>query len=226
LKNIFLKIGVPVALLLLYTLAAWVFNADLRVARLVYVENEQWPGVGNFPWNFIYDYAAYPSLVLAGISLIVLVAGFYYRSLVKYRIQVLFLVLLLVLGPGLVVNVMLKDTHGRPRPREVIEFGGKHNFFQIWQAGDTGKNSSFPSGHAAAGFYLMAPWFLLRRRNPPVAIGCLLFGIGYGSLVGAARIMQGGHFLSDVVWAGGLVYLTGEILALLLKPERYGMGNI
>lgn len=221
----FLKIGVPVAVLVLYTLAAWVFDADLEVARLVYIENEQWPGVHNFPWDFIYDYAVYPSFMLAGISLIVLVLSLYYQSLVKYRVPATFLVLLLVLGPGLVVNVLLKDNHGRPRPREIVEFGGKHEYSQIWQKGDTGKNSSFPSGHASAGFYLMAPWFLLRKKRFPLATGFLVFGMAYGSMVGAARIMQGGHFLSDVVWAGGLVYLTGEVLALLLKTDHYSLGE-
>jgi len=222
-KNTFLKIGVPVAVLFLYTLAAWFFDADLQIARLIYVENEQWPGVNNFPWDFIYDYAVYPSFMLAGLSLIVLALGLYYTSLAKYRVQAIFLVLLLVLGPGLVVNSLLKDNHGRPRPREIIEFGGKYEYSQIWQKGATGKNSSFPSGHAAAGFYLIAPWFLFRRKNLPLATGFLVFGMAYGSVVGAARIMQGGHFLSDVVWAGGFVYLTGEFLALLLKTDHYSI---
>ena len=35
-----------------------------------------------------------------------------------------FLVLSLLLGPGLLVNVILKDNWGRPRPGSVVEFGG------------------------------------------------------------------------------------------------------
>jgi len=224
-NRLLIRFGLPIALLLTYTLVSWVYDFDLRVAHLAYIENEQWPGVNNFPWNFLYDYAAYPAFLMAGTSLIILVLGLFVRSASRYRRQSLFLVLLLILGPGLVVNVMLKDTQGRARPREIIEFGGKHQFSQIWQKGDTGKNSSFPSGHASAGFYLMAPWFLLRRNNRAIAAGCLLLGIAYGSFVGTARIMQGGHFLSDVVWAGGFVYLTGEILALALKPEDWDMSG-
>jgi membrane-associated PAP2 superfamily phosphatase len=218
-SHILYRIGIPVAGLLLYTLIAWVFDADLRVARLVYVENKQWPGINNFPWNFLYDYAAYPAFFIAGISLVVLLLGFFARSLAKFRKQSLFLVLLLALGPGLVVNVIFKDNQGRARPREITEFGGKHQYSQIWQLGETGKNSSFPSGHASAAFYVMAPWFILRRKNISAATVCLFIGIGYGALIGATRIMQGGHFLSDVVWAGGFVYLTGEVLSLLLKLD-------
>jgi membrane-associated PAP2 superfamily phosphatase len=216
-----LRFGVPIAVLLIFTLIAWLLDADLEIARLVHVENKQWPGVGNFPWDFLYDYGVLPAFILAGAGLAVLLAGFILRRAARYRSQALFLVLLLAVGPGLVVNVILKDNHGRPRPREIIEFGGKHHFTQIWERGETGRNSSFPSGHASAGFYLVAPWFLLRRRHRPAAAGCLLAGLSYGSLVGAARIMQGGHFLTDVVWAGGLVYLTGEALALVLRPEKY-----
>jgi len=32
-------------------------------------------------------------------------------------------------------------------------------------------------------------------------------------LVGLARIMQGAHFVNDILWAGGLAYLTGELLS-------------
>lgn len=208
------------------TLFVWALEADLEVARLVYVENEQWPGIESFPWDFIYHYAVLPSLLMAGASLIILLLGFIYRSMAQYRMQTLFMVLLMLLGPGLVVNVLLKDNMGRARPREIVEFGGQHQFTQIWQKGDTGKNSSFPSGHAAGAFYLIAPWFLLRRKKPGPAAACLIFGLAYGSLVGAARIMQGGHFLSDVIWAGGLVYLAGEILVRLLRLEDQQPGSL
>ena len=44
---------------------------------------------------------------------------------------------LLLLGPGLLVNVVLKDNStGRARPSQVLEFGGSHQFsspFEISQ---------------------------------------------------------------------------------------------
>jgi hypothetical protein len=36
----------------------------------------------------------------------------------------------------------------------------------------------------------------------------LALGIGYGSLIGAARMIAGGHFLSDVIWAAGMVWIA------------------
>ena len=154
-----------------------------------------------------------------GFSLLVLLVGTVARPLKLYRKQALFLVLLLIVGPGLLVNVLLKDNLGRARPRELIEFGGKYEFSQIWEMGKTGKNSSFPSGHSSVGFYMIAPWFLLRRQKRSKGLVWLAGGMGYGLLIGGARILQGGHFLSDVVWSGGLVYITGELLILLIFPD-------
>ncbi|MCW5200676.1 hypothetical protein VU07_02530, partial [Desulfobulbus sp. F4] len=37
---------------------------------------------------------------------------------------------------------------------------------------------------------------------------------------GMARILQGGHFPSDILWAGGLLYLIGGTLALLMRIDR------
>ena len=47
----------------------------------------------------------------------------------------------------------------------------------------------------------------------------LLAGACYGALMGVARMAQGGHFPSDVLWAGGVVYLVGLSLYYLLRLD-------
>jgi len=79
---------------------------------------------------------------------------------------------------------------------------------------------SFPCGHCAIGFYVSAPWLVLRRRRPRLALGFLLGGLGWGLTMGAARMMAGGHFFSDVVWAGGMVWLVALALYPLLRPDE------
>ncbi len=218
-KNVF-RVGVPVAVLLLLTLIICAGDADIRLARLVYGENGPWPGIDRFPWDFIYIYAPYPAFIIAALSLAVLVNGLFTSKLNDYRSHALFLILLLALGPGLIINVILKDNYGRARPREIVEFGGSYKFTQVWEKGDTGKNSSFPSGHASVGFYLMAPWFIFRQKKRAMGMTFLLIGLSYGFLVGTARIFQGGHFLSDVLWSGGLVYITGELLCIIMNRKN------
>ncbi|MCI5227143.1 MAG: phosphatase PAP2 family protein [Candidatus Electrothrix sp. AX2] len=143
--------------------------------------------------------------------------------LAPWRKRAIFILLLLALGPGLVVNVLLKGELGRPRPRQIVEFGGEYQFTQCWQPGEGGSNSSFPSGHATIAFFLMAPWFILRdekEQKKRYAEIFLLTGILFGTLVGIARILQGGHFVSDILWAGGLLYLLGSILGLALGMHK------
>jgi len=43
--------------------------------------------------------------------------------------------------------------------------------------------------------------------------------LAYGSLLGATRIIQGGHFLSDVLWSGSLMcFLVATLQAVLPTP--------
>jgi membrane-associated PAP2 superfamily phosphatase len=70
------------------------------------------------------------------------------------------------------------------------------------------------------GFYLMAPAFLLYPRRRGLAGAFLGLGLLGGGLMGMARIVQGGHFLSDIVWSGGIVYLTGLFLSCLITWNR------
>jgi membrane-associated phospholipid phosphatase len=71
-------------------------------------------------------------------------------------------------------------------------------------------NCSFVSGHAALGFSLVAFAFLFppgdMRRRVTVA------ALAIGTVIGLGRIAQGAHFLSDVVYAGLLVYGTTAAL--------------
>ena len=48
----------------------------------------------------------------------------------------------------------------------------------------------------------------------------LVAGLALGSAVGLGRMLQGGHFLSDVVFAFWTVYLIGAMLAWLMLERR------
>jgi lipid A 4'-phosphatase len=122
-----------------------------------------------------------------------------------------FIALSMVLAPGFIVNTVLKDHWGRARPNQIAAFGGTQEFSPApLPARQCSRNCSFPSGHAALGFSLVAFAFLLPHgtsRRCAVAAA-----LGFGALIGLARIAQGAHFLSDVVCAGLLVY--GTVAAL------------
>lgn len=118
-----------------------------------------------------------------------------------------------LLGPGLVIEGVFKNTVGRPRPVQIEPFGGSQAFQGPFALGENPEaHRSFCSSHAAAGFALMglgltcAPAW--RRR-------WLLIGLVSGAVIGAGRIMQGGHFLSDVIFAFYAVWFSCELVAWL-----------
>lgn len=118
----------------------------------------------------------------------------------RWRRRAQVLLLALVLGLWGVVNVGLKDHWGRPRPTEVSALGGPHPFQSAGTVSPyCDRNCSFVSGHAATGFTLMAVGLL---GTPATRRRWWRIGVVAGLLVGAGRVLQGGHFLSDIVLAG------------------------
>ena len=129
-----------------------------------------------------------------------------------------FLVSTLIVGPGLIVETLLKPNWGRARPDEIVPFGGTFAYTPpLWFADACERNCSFASGHAAVAFWVTAYAFLLPPRyyRLGMALG-LLFGAG----VGLVRVMQGAHFISDVIYAGAIVVAVNAIAArvILKRP--------
>lgn len=215
-----IDIGIPLAVLILLTVVLHRTNADLRLAALFYQPSADWMLRSREPWRLLYDYAWVPAAVMCMPALILLVAGLWHRPSRRWRKIAAFLVLLLLLGPGLMVNLVFKEHWGRPRPKEIVDFGGTHTYLQVWQRGEAMGNGSFPSGHASIGFFLIAPYFVFRKQSRQWAWFFLAGGTVAGGLVGIARIGQGGHFVTDVLWAWGFVYLTGLVLAMPFHFER------
>jgi lipid A 4'-phosphatase len=115
------------------------------------------------------------------------------------RRVIAYVVLSLALGPGLVVNLILKDNWGRPRPSTIAEFGGTDTYVRpLFPSDQCPDNCSFASGHGALGFWPVA---LALLAPPPWRRPALAAALAFGGVVGFVRIAQGGHFLSDVVAA-------------------------
>jgi len=214
-----LDFGIPLLVLLVATVIIGVSDADLKLSAFFY-RSGGWP-VGELPfWEFLYRLNRLPVFVLGGTGLALALYGCCKPAWRQWRRQGAFLAVLALLGPGLLVNNVFKEYWGRPRPREVVQFGGKKKFLQPWQMGTPHNGRSFPSGHSAAAFYMGAPYFPLRRRRPRLALGWLTGGLAFGVIMSVARITQGAHFLSDTLWAWGMVHLTAVALYYLMGLDR------
>jgi lipid A 4'-phosphatase len=131
------------------------------------------------------------------------------------RKALVFIVAATALGPGLIANTLLKDHWGRARPYQTQAFGGSRQFTPApLPAVECERNCSFVSGHAALGFSLVSFAMLLPfgpRRRAAIA-GAL----GFGALIGLGRVAAGHHFLSDIVYAGLIVWGTSWLLFQLI----------
>ena len=122
------------------------------------------------------------------------------------------------MGPGLLVNALLKNQWGRARPRQVDLFGGEAPYTPVWQIVDhCEKNCSFVSGEASSATWLLALVFLapVSWRKPLAAtIGALAVSLSLN------RVAFGGHFLSDTVlsWLLTFAVVLAVYRAVYVRP--------
>jgi membrane-associated PAP2 superfamily phosphatase len=209
-------------LALLVTAVFWVTDLDLTAAAWFAEPSADGTGLTEWPHEhgplFKLLYLAAPAMTgLLGFSaLAMMVAGTLRPQWRKWRLRGLFVLLVLVFGPGLVVNAIFKDHWGRPRPREVVQFNGDREYLPPFRFGIHGVGKSFPCGHCSVAFAFLAFWLLCRgersARIRKLGRWILLSALLLGGLVGAARMAAGAHFLSDVLWAGVFTYFTAWIL--------------
>ena len=193
----------------LFVFLAAVFLAwpeiDMKVAALFYFGDELGFKYEDGPViSFIYDlFRELPRYLVPALIVMLVITTMKRFDWQRHRKSILFLFVVLILGPGFIVHAVFKDTWDRSRPRHLQEFGGEWHFTPAFVvAHECEKNCSFVSGHAAMGFYWIALAWPLRKRR------WLIPGLITGAIVGGVRIIQGGHFLSDVIFAGFFVYFS------------------
>ncbi len=211
----------PLVFCLALTFWARFSGFDLGAQTLIYrVGGDQW-SLGEIPfWRYLYQWGTIPAAVLVFTSLTLYCLSWSLERFRLWRKVFLFIVLTAVVGPGLITNAILKEYWGRPRPREVIELGGSSVFEPVLTMDPASEGLSFPCGHATMGFLLMGGYFLLRRHRAGLARGFLLGGVVLGSLMGVARMVQGGHFFTDVIWAGLICYFVPMGLYYVMGLDR------
>jgi lipid A 4'-phosphatase len=117
-----------------------------------------------------------------------------------------FLSITLALGPFFLTNIVLKNHWARMRPVDIVQFGGIEQFTPWWDPrGPCSENCSFIAGEPAGAIWTLALASLAPPPWRPLAyVTALLFWVGVGFL----RIAKGGHFFSDVVFAGLFMFFV------------------
>ncbi|MBN9542454.1 MAG: phosphatase PAP2 family protein [Alphaproteobacteria bacterium] len=212
-----INIAVITCLLVLAFLTVVLDDLDILVSTYFY-------GSGNFSSHFILKviHKLVPVFITSLIiGLLITLAYSHFKKQYKLRKRILYLILCLAIGPGLIVNTIFKNNFGRARPNQVVYFGGEKNHSQPFiLSKECSKNCSFVSGHAAAGFYTTAFAYVMKGGfNPKIYLAGLLLGF----ITGIARIIQGGHFLSDILFSGIFVITVNYFLYRRMFRDKEGI---
>lgn len=183
-----------------------------------------------FPLDFVYKTNHISVGIFRLVPILTSVFGsfcFLYLLYSAYKIKSLsspafFLFIALAIGPLLLVHYGFNEHFGRARPRHILEFGGNKSFTPAAIISDQcHENCSFPSEHASMGYYFSSFSYIVPVQYKTITF---LSGVILGSVIGISRVVQGGHFLSDVIYAGLITFLTNHLCFLfwqmIKKPSR------
>ena len=216
------RLVAPVALLTVIALVLGRSSLDKTICSWFFDATDGWKWARSEPWDTLYHIGPIPGFVLGGLGIALIIHSVRRRLDARACRVGIFLLLTLAVGPGMIINSVLKPYWGRPRPREITDFGGEHRFILIGDFGPCAGNCSFPCGHASMGFYLLIPGFLFGSERRRWADAWFWTGGLAGLAIGFARIIQGGHYPSDVFASWAIVYACGFYFAALMKVGDAG----
>lgn len=211
-------VAVLVATLAASILFVAVPEIDLRVSAAFHAPGEGFPAASNAVLRGLRRSSTW---IMGGVLLAVLIAAFGPTAWSSgwgqgRRRRGLCLLAAFALGPGLLVNGLLKGVWGRARPVNVEAFGGDAPFSAAWAFGEgCFSNCSFTSGEAASAAWTAMAAVVLMPRGWRPTLGMAV--VAYALALSFNRIAFGGHFLSDVVLSWLLVVLTTILTVRMMR---------
>ncbi len=137
--------------------------------------------------------------------------------------KIVAVLLVFALGPGLLVNGILKEFWDRPRPNQIVAFGGEWAFKPWYDpTGECRRNCSFVSGEASSVTALVAAAAAL---PPPLQGPAVILAAVFAVIISGLRLGFGGHFLSDILFAMLFTHLIACAAFRFMLDERYAWGR-
>lgn len=200
-----------VAAIILAPFLTWI---DLGVTRFFYsIGNDPVEHFISHPFlDFLFDYGTMPANITGALAGIGVLLSHVFKKFRSLRAPCLVLLLTYAVGAGLLINGIFKEYWGRPRPKQVEEFGGTKTFRPFYSPDFAQKpppSKSFPCGHCAMGFYFFALALVGNRlHNRNLFLSGMVLALVLGILLSLTRIMQGGHFVSDTLFSMLIMWYT------------------
>ena len=211
-----------IPLLLMILITPFTPFLDLTISSWFYnINSETVDHFVSHPFlDWVYTYGLVPGQILGVLSAVTLLLSYVSSCFKKWRLPALLIVLTLAVGAGFISHVLLKDHWGRPRPRQAIEFSGSQPFRPYYSPNlfhQPEPSKSFVCGHCTMGFIFFALALVGKRiQSQSLYYTSMALAFLLGSMLGITRIMQGGHFFSDVLWSGLIMWFTALTMDWLI----------
>lgn len=208
-----------IPLICFLVLTPWLSRLDLEVSRLFFQGRAF---LSNSFLDAIFHYAIFPAWGVVLPACLLLIISFFQPAWQKWQRAAAACILTLAIGSGLIIHAVFKENWGRPRPKQIVEFGGTESFSPFYQPRFSSSlpAKSFPAGHPSMGFYFFILIWLGRFYGSPKLVW-MGWGISLclGILLGVGRIAQGGHFLSDVLVSALIMWWSSLFCCWILLPR-------
>lgn len=159
-------------------------------------------------------------VIISALSL-VFIAGFYRKSLLRWRYYCLFLVVafasvgMLIGGAKWVTNIYC--------PNETVRYGGMvpnvgllEHYPSAFKPHKRGR--CFPAAHATGGFWLMSLYFIFAQRRRRMA--ALAAGLTAGWALGLFQMVRGEHYLSHTLVSMVASWLIIVLIVAVFQKKR------
>jgi len=221
-KDQFMKWWLPI--LIMVILAPFTPWLDKGIENYFY--NKDVGFVSNEFIAFVYNYLILPADIVFAFALVLYLLSFFKKNWKTWRKPSLALILAFAIGAGFVAHALLKDHWGRPRPKQVIEYGGTQEFRPFYKPNffhQPYPSKSFPCGHCLSGFYFFSLAFAGQRLGKKWLFWSGIFlAVSLGGILSYTRMAQGGHFLSDTLFSALIMWYSALICDWFLWPEKEG----
>lgn len=167
--------------------------------------------------QFMYDKGALILTIIGSLSLPLLLFK-------KFRKPMMVILLTLIVGSGFVTHALLKDYWGRPRPKQIENYGGSQLYRPFWSPNffhQPEPSKSFVCGHCSVGFLFLSLIILGQRyRNRIVFWSGIIFSLLFGVGLSLTRMAQGGHFFSDCLFTAFVMWTVALMMNWLVYADE------
>lgn len=215
------KWWLPILLMMLIT--PFTPMLDMGIERYFFDHNHE-QFIANPVTYFFYEYGTIPAHITTFAASIIFLLSYCFSRWKKWRAPALVYLLTVAIGAGVIVHGVFKEHWGRPRPKQVIEFGGGQEFRPYYKPNffdQPEPSKSFACGHCTMGFCFIAVALAGRRlQNNTLYYTGIALTIVLGVGLSMTRMAQGGHFLSDILASALIMWFCAITFDWLIEPAR------